>query len=202
MERPVNKEKQANRLARQTNQSITRQVNQLHIFEKNIASANQQWNQILVLNRNNYLAASCSGEPFLLQATSQWAAYADRMDLAIKFLDDLPTGLSQSFRETRVSIEGNIAKNPLAIPVNGTSLDDVSAMPLPLSSQDIQRIDSMIKDKNKILIPLVRANQQPDLTTFYIQSVIKLTATQAEMQPKFPLTDQARPLLARLKDYW
>ncbi|MBI2337710.1 hypothetical protein HYU95_00855 [Candidatus Daviesbacteria bacterium] len=194
MERTKNQSHQA-----KSHQAI-RYITCLNTFERNIQETVRQWDQAIREDDGNYYLGVYSRPPTLLHTISQWAGYTGYLDDTKRLLDSMPLVTSGgSWSATKACVEKNIAANPLVFRVNGTSLKDISQMSLPLSTRDITRIDRMIDKWTK---PVQTKEGQPRDPTFYIQSVVNLAATQATLFPKVPISDQARLLIQRLKNYW
>lgn len=181
----------SNKRTHHYDQAARKEVAMLNTYEHNLAFTAKQWGEIIPQGRASYYPGVYSQRPVLLETLSQWSGYSENLSHARAILDDLPAELKGPWSQASANIDENIAKNPLAITVNGTSVEDIGRMSLPLSTSDIKKIDAVLKYRGKAANNLC-----------YMQDVICLAATQAELYPKAALSSPARALVQRLKNYW
>ncbi|MCL4366422.1 hypothetical protein M1437_04305 [Patescibacteria group bacterium] len=185
----MDRKNETERTPKQCKKAIDQQVYRLNLFEHNIANAARQRDQAPRTGGSYYLDVY-KRPPFLLETVSQRAAYSDELERARKLLDSMPSAVQDSLSQIRAAVNKNTAENPLSLQINGTSLDDISGMPVPLGLEDIRRIDSMIKSRPRTS------------SAFYVKDIVNLAATEAEAYPKTLLSSQTKPLIKRLKNYW
>lgn len=171
----------------QQQQAIKDQVARLNHFERNLDSTEAGRVKTAA---NSLYAKVYTGSPFLLQTLSHWTGYSDELERARQFFESLPPAVQPSLTKTREAVEKNIACNPFIFKVNGTSLQDISAMPLPLGSHDIKRIDSILKSRTV-------TGQSA-----FVRDAILLAAAQAEINRTVNISPAARQLVQKIKNYW
>lgn len=163
---------------KRADRAVRRQVEKLDTLHGHLMTTLEQWSQVSWSNRGEVY----KNPPLILEAVSQWSIFDQELGVAKGIFDD--TGLS-------TAADQYMSMNPLSRKVNGTSLNDISNMPLPLSTADIRKIDLTS-----------RQIRNPHGSEIYIQDIVGLAATQAELYPSRNLPPPTKQLIQRLRNYW